>query len=291
MATVDGAREPHRTQEAATRATGRTRRTEYVAAAASALADGTRRDVVARWLGKKGLSDSEIEATLWRAQARVDKARRAERNGVLRECQRSSVLCSHCDANLELGDDFCQSCGTRVSGDAKRILQEQREASDPLARERGARVRQATQAIIVLAALFTLGGIVMFFLATNAANQALINLASLDPKSTLPVDGVTRSVAELRELIQREPYQILGIHLLLAAIMGVLAVWSRRSPFPAVLTALSVFVVVHLVSAVLDPATIAQGIIIKVIAVVVLFKGVMAAYEARSTQFGARVHG
>lgn len=199
-----------------------------------------------------------------------------------------SVPCDSCSAPIKVGDDFCEACGAQVSEASKQALRQRLEASDATARQQLKSVREATQAIVVLAVLFVIGGILMFALSLGTANDALENLRGLDDAAVvdIPVDGEIYSAGELRTMIEREPYQILGINLLLACIMAALAYWSRRSALPAVVTALAVFVVVHLLNALVDPTTIAQGVIIKVVATIVLIKGVRAAYDARRIQLG-----
>jgi uncharacterized iron-regulated membrane protein len=101
-----------------------------------------------------------------------------------------------------------------------------------------------------------------------------------------PIVGKTLTVAEVRQTVEREPYLVLGLNWLLALIMAGLYLWSRRSPFPAVIAALAVFVVVHVANAVVDPVTIVKGIILKVIAIIALVKGVRAGFAVRALERG-----
>jgi hypothetical protein len=71
------------------------------------------------------------------------------------------------------------------------------------------------------------------------------------------------------------------INIALAAMMVALHVWSRRSPLPALVTGLAIFVTVHAVNAVLDPKTLFMGLIIKVVAIVAFAQGIRAALELR----------
>lgn len=58
--------------------------------------------------------------------------------------------------------------------------------------------------------------------------------------------------------------------------------WSKRQPLAATASALGVFVTLHVANAVLDPATIAQGLIVKIVILVVLVRGVRAGVILRS---------
>lgn len=67
----------------------------------------------------------------------------------------------------------------------------------------------------------------------------------------------------------------------LAAIFFGLWLWGRKSPFPALLTALIVFVTFHLLDAVLDPMSLLRGIIMKVVIIGGLATALKKAYVAK----------
>jgi hypothetical protein len=69
--------------------------------------------------------------------------------------------------------------------------------------------------------------------------------------------------------------------LLLAGIFFGLWLWGRKAPFPALLTALIVFVSFHLLDAVLDPLSLLRGIIVKVIVIAGLCAALKKAYVAK----------
>ncbi len=123
----------------------------------------------------------------------------------------------------------------------------------------------------------------MFFIAQGQAEKALVNLRGLDEGMMFPelVQGQSMTVGKLREVVESEPRQILFLNILLAALMGGLWVWAKKSVLPAILVALAVFATVHVASAIVAPKTIVQGIVIKIFAVIVLTKGVRAALAAR----------
>jgi hypothetical protein len=74
---------------------------------------------------------------------------------------------------------------------------------------------------------------------------------------------------------------VLIVMLALALIFFGLWIWGRKSPFPALLTALVVFVSFHLLDAVLDPATLVQGIIMKIVVLSGLGTALKKAYVAK----------
>lgn len=67
----------------------------------------------------------------------------------------------------------------------------------------------------------------------------------------------------------------------LGAVFFGLWIWGRKSPFPALLTALIVFVTFHLLDAVLDPMALLRGILMKVVILVGLGTALKKAYIAK----------
>jgi len=117
----------------------------------------------------------------------------------------------------------------------------------------------------------------------DAFLKAYTNLAQFQDDEVLqPINGKVYTAGELRRLVEREPYQVLVMNGILAVLMGVLWLWARRAPLPAIACALALYLVVQVVSAILDPSSIMKGIVIKLIAFSVLYKGFTASLAARS---------
>jgi hypothetical protein len=135
--------------------------------------------------------------------------------------------------------------------------------------------------LLLVAVLFVVGGLAMFAMAMVTTNDALDKLRDLPASSELTVEGTVYTVERLREMVEREPYQDLVTNVALAAMMVALHVWSRRSPLPALVTGLAIFVTVHAVSAVVDPKTLFMGLIIKIAAIVAFVQGIRAALDLR----------
>ncbi len=77
---------------------------------------------------------------------------------------------------------------------------------------------------------------------------------------------------------------MLGINLFLALVMLGLWIWSKRATLPAIITALGIYVAVIIASALYDPATLAQGIVLKVLVIAALAKGVQSTLAARKLE-------
>jgi len=181
------------------------------------------------------------------------------------ETGKEPVKCTSCKAIVNPNDLYCEACGKSLP--------------PPETYLKHKHVKQATGAITSLAVLFFIFGMVMFF-ATKSQNAVLlVKLNGMDPAANFPavINGVTYTVAALRERILFEPWGALLVNMILAAIMGGLAFWGKRAPLPAVLVATATYLVVIVGNAILEPATIGQGIYVKIIIIAFLVRGIKAA--------------
>jgi hypothetical protein len=177
--------------------------------------------------------------------------------------------CPACKAEIQLLDEFCSKCGHSLGTPARFIGQRS--------------VQGATSAIRVLAGLFAVFGIFMFFVLSGTTEAALRNLSQFADHDVLePIDGVTYTAGELRTRVVWEHRGVLIVNLMLSAIMLVLAWWSRHKPLAAILIATAIFAAVQVVSAIMDPTTIAQGIVVKAIVIAVLVRGIKGALSMRT---------
>jgi len=106
----------------------------------------------------------------------------------------------------------------------------------------------------------------------------------MDPDSVLQtaINGRTYTVEELRKQLLWEPWGVLIVNLILAAIMLGLSIWARRAPLPAVLIATATYAVVIVAAAISDPATLGQGLLVKIVIIAFLVKGIKAALALRT---------
>ncbi len=186
------------------------------------------------------------------------------------EVDQQPILCDACGKAVKPNDQFCAACGHEV----------------PRARRsrHNRHVRAATAAMFWLAALFVVGGFLMWGIAEGDAQTALRNIAALDAHETYPkpIDGVTYTVGQLRDKIVWEARSVLIMHLSLAALMALLAWWSRRAPLAAVLVATATYAAVIVGSAIMDPASIAYGLLLKILIIFFLVRGIKAALALRT---------
>src|SRR6185369_7006804 len=191
---------------------------------------------------------------------------------IVRPMTAVSIPCGVCPSAIDLGATNCPGCARPVTDQDRAVLQVRLEGSDFQSHERGKRVREGAKWVGALAIIFAVSGLFMFAMQKVEAGKAMANLAQFeDDQELAPINGKVYTTAELRRAVEREPYQVLVVNLIVAALMTVLWVWARRAPLPAIACALALFLVVHVVSAVLDPSSIPKGILIKLLAVVALY--------------------
>ncbi len=180
----------------------------------------------------------------------------------------TSVDCPSCKAPAQPADARCGQCGAAIP-DATIAIST-------------AHVETATKILYVMAGLFVLGGLLFFAIGKGQADEALTMLAPYSESEMWQMeDGSTIPVGELRAQIKAETYAPLVINLVLAVIFVGLGLWSRRAALPALLTAATIYAAVIVISAIADPTTIAQGIIMKIIIIGALARGIQAASAAK----------
>jgi hypothetical protein len=194
-----------------------------------------------------------------------------------------SLPCGACPDKLRIGDRFCPGCGRPVTDEDRAALQARLESSDYQAYERGLKVKNASKWIGVLAIIFAISGVVMFFIKQAQADSALTHLSGFaDDEQLAPINGKSYTASELRAEVAREPYQVLLVNVILGVLMGGLWLWSRKAALPAIICAIGLFVVVTIGSALAEPESIIKGWLIKIVAIAMLSKGLKAALESRA---------
>jgi hypothetical protein len=194
-----------------------------------------------------------------------------------------TIPCGICQSTIAMGAVTCPGCSRPVTDQDRAVLQVRFEGADWQAHERGKKVRTGAKWVGVLAILFAVSAPIMFAMQESTTSQAMTNLAQFQDDEVLqPINGKVYTAGELRRAVEREPYQTLVMNGILAVLMGVLWLWARRAPLPAIACALALYLVVQVVSAVLDPSSIVKGIIIKLVAFGALYKGLKAALDARA---------
>lgn len=193
--------------------------------------------------------------------------------------------CAECGETLGPGERFCPNCGRDLSSPISGPDADWVPRTDRQARQQAkAATRKASRTIMLLAILFAIAGAFLGHASSTQADKVLEAIEDKDADELFPseVNGKSYTVGELRDEIRIETRLVYITNYGLAVILLGLYFWSRKNPLPAIVTALAVYLVLQVLNAVLDPTTIYQGILIKVIIICVLFGGVRAALTARA---------
>lgn len=171
----------------------------------------------------------------------------------------SFTICPHCAANTPVGS-FCQSCGKAIesAASAPRVV----KGADIAKTSAGAtlqseqlekQVRSASGALLAVAILSLLGLGLLWFMLQQMGPQVDWDIATI----------------------------LLAAQAAISVIFFGLWIWSKSSPLPAAIVGLVVYLSLILVNAFMDPATIAQGLIVKIIIIAFLCKGISAGLQHR----------
>ena len=160
-------------------------------------------------------------------------------------------FCPHCGVAVEPTAAFCPSCGKAVSSGSTgpRVVDREGLASTGAGIQLQAESllkesRKAFTCLLVVAILQFIGAFVVLALGPG----------------------------------------LLQVSVVLSIIGGIflgLAVWARRSPLPAAITGLVILLTLWAVDAVIDPTTLAHGIIVKLIVLLVLGRAIQAGVRYR----------
>ncbi len=171
-----------------------------------------------------------------------------------------SVLCPHCQVENPDGAQFCGSCGKAVptgksgprvvnvtGGDAASSLGREAQAA-----ELKALMKKSFGALLGVGLLQLAFGAALFFLMQNEPGG--------------PLTGALLG----------------GVGVIFIG----LAVWARSSPLPAAIVGLSVYGSLLVLDAIFDPASLARGLLIKIIIIGVLARAIQAGVKYKKLSGG-----
>src|SRR5262245_41047764 len=192
------------------------------------------------------------------------------------------AVCAACSAPFVGDERFCTKCGAPKQSAA--TVAAKRRVARMDAEERRKQIGKAARWIMILAVLFALSGTLMGWLAKRNGQEALGRIADRDAAEVVELQDEPITIGELRQRVVGEYVAVFVLNYVLAAVFVALFFWARKSPLPATITALCVFLAVQVFNALLDPATIVQGILVKLFCVIALVAGIRAALAARAAE-------
>ena len=140
-------------------------------------------------------------------------------------------------------------------------------------------MNRASGIIGLLSLLFFISAIGSYLRGWHEMRQAREFLATAPQEETLTMAGENMTAGEAKKMVRQVPIRMSIVNLTLACIMLALYFWARISPLPAIMVATSVFLTVHIVNFVVNPETLAQGLVIKAFAIAALAAGIHAAVQ------------
>jgi hypothetical protein len=156
--------------------------------------------------------------------------------------------CKCCFEKINKADQFCQACGFPLQGSEEEQSKffynrnYQHMEMDGLKKK----IKSAGTTLYVVAGFFLLSGLIYFFInRTEDSSSALL---------------ITNTVV--------------------AVIFLLLGFWAEKKPVASIISGLVLYVLVQLMSAIENPASIFSGLIAKIIIISYLIKGMVSALEA-----------
>lgn len=157
-------------------------------------------------------------------------------------------FCTCCTIKLNENDFYCNSCGYPIQGteEEQKNYIANRSIKEFDLQDFHKNIKSATNSLYWVAGIFALGALLTTF---NLPNQEDI-----------------------------VPHLI--IYIILISAFLALAVWGKQKPLPALISGLSLFIIIQIVNTIFDPVTLFSGIILKIVIIAYLVKGIKAALEA-----------
>jgi len=152
-------------------------------------------------------------------------------------------VCSQCSTEMISASKFCTHCGFPEQGDEKEkaIFHAKKVMKKNQVADDHKKINSARNTLYWMAGIFFVFGLFYFF-TTNDTGTLIVNV-------------------------------------ILAVIYLVLAYWSQTKPFAALLSALLLYIMVIALNAIVEPMSLIQGILFKIIIIAFLVKGINSASQ------------
>ncbi len=195
--------------------------------------------------------------------------------------------CPKCGVVVTADEKFCSGCGAgiAVGSDGSAILYD-RVAPTPITDVRG-HLGTARKWLLAISIITLVSGFVFYAINKGEMEKQLrdaeIQLSHMTPQerdeALKQTVGMTwdEVVAHDKGLVN----MLLVVNIALSVIYAGLWLWAKKNAYAASLVALLLFLTVIVASAVWEPQTLYQGILIKILFIVALVKAVTAGREER----------
>lgn len=158
-----------------------------------------------------------------------------------------SIICANCNAENPSTQKFCSSCSYPITG----TMEERQQFAATIGKHKlhikraKEQIGNAKIMIYIIAGLTFLFGLIIYF--------------------------------------QNDDFVSLIVNISMCLLYLIMAAWADKNPFAAILTAFIFYVTFILVNAVIQPATLFSGLIMKIIIIVGFVKAIRSAMEAQES--------
>lgn len=155
------------------------------------------------------------------------------------------LTCENCNAQVVSTVKFCNSCSFPVTGseDDKRSFRLSIGSKKRQVKDALEKIKTCKTIIYILAGILFITGLVVGFV--------------------------------------QDDYASMIVNLCISLLYLILAAWSEKNPFGAILTAFIIYITLILINFFVDPATIFSGLLFKILFIGAFVKGVRSAKEAK----------
>jgi len=200
------------------------------------------------------------------------------------------VNCGTCgEASPSIDDQYCSFCGAdlgKLSLNEELLVKEKKDEENNIiiVNEQEKAIKKSVTWIMVLSIIFIVFGTIFGFVNKSEIDKAKKQMLHLESSYKIPeaINGKHYTVGELRSAMDKEVLIFFLTNYFLGGIMLGLYFWAKKNPFAAIVTALCIYLSVIVLNAIIDPLTIFDGIIVKLIAIPALINGVRVSINTRS---------
>jgi predicted nucleic acid-binding Zn ribbon protein len=182
-----------------------------------------------------------------------------------------TIICPACQAPAAPGQVFCERCGKRIQAPAKNPVRRKPTYGQNIGVEhRRKTIRNARISLMVVGVLLVFGAL----FANYALNQEIAKVKA-NPELVL------------NHAVVNQVKAIIVANFILAGVFIGLFIWAGFNPFAASLTGLVLYVTLLVIAAAMDPLTLIQGWLIKIIIISALIAGIKTSlYNQRRDRGG-----
>ena len=191
------------------------------------------------------------------------------------------MTCPKCAAEAGPDEKFCAACGAPLSPEVVPL------PPSPQQWENLEKIGKARKWLLIVAILTCVIGVGLYFLQKSEVEKQIrdaeAQIAGMDRET---VDAHFKEAVGMtfQEAIDHDRGMVrmlLLVNLGLCAAYLLLWWWAKAKPLPASVIALLLFITTHVVNAVVEPKTLYQGILIKILFTLALVRAISAAAEER----------